>query len=82
VALRDQLAAVAAFDVFQKADRAGQVVTMELVTTGLLELRGHRDDCRCGGCAPARVAKPAAVYAIASGWQRECSRTRARGALG
>ena len=77
--LVQQLREVIAGDVFQRADAAGQVITMEMVKQRLAELRAHPPDCRCGHCAPARVAKPADVYRIASTWQRQCNATRARG---
>jgi hypothetical protein len=77
VVLAVQLAEVLAGDVFQRADRAGDLITMELVRQRLLELRAHPEDCRCGLCAPARVVRPEAVYRIAAAWQRQCTRVRA-----
>jgi hypothetical protein len=59
--LRLQLTEAAAGDVFQHADKAGDLVTMELVRQRLAELAAHPDDCRCGTCAPARVVKAADV---------------------
>ena len=76
--LRRQLTEMAAGDVFQRADSAGDLVTMELVRARLAELAAHPADCRCG-CAAARVVRPADVYRIASTWQRQCDATRARG---
>lgn len=79
VVLAQQLAEVTASDVFQRADRAGDLITMELVRQRLAELLAHPDRCRCGLCAAARAVSPEAVWRIATAWQRQCNATKARG---
>ena len=80
VVLAVQLAEVVAGDVFQRADRAGDLITMELVHQRLAELRAHPPGCRCGHyCDAVPLGSPEAVWRIATTWQRQCNSTRARG---
>ena len=73
--LRLQLTEAAAGDVFQRADSAGDLVTMELVRQRLAELAAHPHDRRRDA---ARVVRPESVYHIASAWQHQINATRAR----
>jgi hypothetical protein len=65
-------------DVFQRADQAGDVITMTLVARRIAELATHPRRCCCGLCAAARAVRPAHVYRVAAAWQWQIYATRAR----
>ena len=73
--LAQQLAEVAACDVFTRADQGGQVITMALVKQRLAELRAHPDDCgavlvaRASGEARGRVPRRGGLAAGVQGHQ-------------
>lgn len=70
-----QLTEAIAGDVFQRADRAHEVVTMAMIQVHLKELAAHPPDCRCRNyCRAASVVSPEAVWRVATTWQRQCER--------
>ena len=61
---------IIALDVYQRAEDAGQRITLELCEQRPAELRAHRPTCRCGLCGTMAKAKARNVFAVAASWQR------------
>jgi len=61
---------IIALDVYQRAQAAGQRITLQLCEQRLAELRAHRPTCRCGLCGTMAKAKARNVFAVAASWQR------------
>jgi len=61
---------IIALDVYQRAEDAGQRITLPMCAQRLTELRAHRPTCRCGLCGTMAKAKARNVFAVAASWQR------------
>jgi hypothetical protein len=71
----DDLVAV---DVFNAAQVTGEQVTMALVRGVVDGLLSHSQECGCGRCEAAAIARVADVWNIAAGWQRAIAATKSR----
>jgi hypothetical protein len=78
VTSREAAVEILALDVFNVADRTGQLVTRALVANRLAELATHRVGCGCGLCELLGLAAPSKVHWTASRWQWSIARTRDR----
>jgi hypothetical protein len=75
-----EAAELVAIDVYQRADKTGQPVTLAMVERRVAELLGHTPTCRCRLCEAAGKVQVGHVYRIASAWQGCIAATRRRGA--
>jgi hypothetical protein len=67
-----------AADLFKIADETRYRITFGDVEKYLAQLANHPRGCSCGRCGLVSRVSAQRVYAIASGWQREITATRAR----
>ena len=61
---------IIALDVYQRAEDAGQRITLPMCEQRLAEVRAHRPTCRCGLCGTMAKAKARNVFAVTASWQR------------
>jgi hypothetical protein len=77
VLVRDA-AELVAIDVFNAAQAANEPVTGDLVKRIVGELLAHPQDCACGRCEAAAIARAGHVWRIAAAWQGATAATRRR----
>ena len=66
--------------VFERAQRTGELVTMDLVNHVVNELLAHPAECRCGACQAAAQASARAIFRTAQAWECSVGRDAAPGA--
>ena len=70
-------AEIIALDIYQRADRTGERITLGMCERRLTELAAHPDG-HCGLCSAARRVTAVKVFWVASSWQSEVAATRRR----
>ena len=73
-----EAAELVAIDVFQRADKAGQRITLAMVERRVDELLAHAPGCRCRLCEAAAKVRVGHVWQIASAWQGAIAATKRR----
>src|SRR5882672_5302092 len=76
-----EAAELVAIDVYKRAEKTGERITLAVVKRRVAELLGHAPACRCGLlCEAAAKAKVGVghVWRIASAWQGAIGATRRR----
>ena len=73
-----EAAELVAIDVFQRADKAGQRITLAMVERRVDELLAHAPGCRCRLCEAAAKVRVRDVHRIAVNWESAIGATRRR----